>query len=381
EWDGWPSGNFKRHFTMDEVNEMGNLAIHWAHIVQGGFRKGDKFAAKRKEGKKSTRKCCGIINCDNEDCGITLRPTTKPHTLHQQLQKRCTCGARLFHAKCDVVSTLQTWAGGIYYKNGGYHMHQRPPRILHLLPDQKKRFEKTLIVGAPGVEGPGESVADISDVFLNADRVGKERLKLKRGADTGGDSFIRAFAKFDSEHPGLVILSTIGKVTVISVQTRFMRSQLVKEDVLDGPINGMVSDAAHGWWKERTSLLVVSSTYCRDLFCWVPGVLSFTNGASAEHYMYHFLAVIKSIVDEAEDRKLEIGDYLFAGVRNGSFIANEAERLGFINAFVEFWSGRADDNRSRDELYHAATNLLRGCQEHFRAGVTRVSRISGAVPP
>ena len=53
-----------------------------------------------------------------------------------------------------------------------------------------------LIVGIPGINGPGESVADISDTFLNAGRVGKERLKLKHGSDAGGgDSFIAALLK------------------------------------------------------------------------------------------------------------------------------------------------------------------------------------------
>jgi hypothetical protein len=93
-----------------------------------------------------------------------------------------------------------------------------------------------------------------------------------------------------------------------------MRNQMVKERLLEGPINGLVSNAAHGWWKERTSLLVVSSTYCPDLLCWVPGVFSYTNGASAEHFKYHFLGVIQSIAREAELKKHPITDGLFSGV-------------------------------------------------------------------
>jgi hypothetical protein len=59
---------------------------------------------------------------------------------------------------------------------------------------------------------------------------------------------------------------------------------------------------------------------------------------------------------------------------------SEAERLGFILAFVEFWNLRAD-SRTDEELSATAGRLLRGCEEHFRAGVTRVARINGAVPP
>ena len=60
---------------------------------------------------------------------------------------------------------------------------------------------------------------------------------------------------------------------------------------------------------------------------------------------------------------------------------SEAERAGFTSAFVEFWTLRSDNVRSPEELSAAAGKLLRGCQEHFRAAITRVSRINGAVPP
>jgi len=59
---------------------------------------------------------------------------------------------------------------------------------------------------------------------------------------------------------------------------------------------------------------------------------------------------------------------------------SEAERNGFIEAFVTFWSNRGDDTRSKADLREDASCLLRGCQEHFRAGVTRLSRISGVIP-
>ena len=100
----------------------------------------------------------------------------------------------------------------------------------------------------------------------------------------------------------------------MSVQLEFMHTLLLKDDALEGPLNGMVNDAAHGWWREQNSLLMVTSTYCLELCCWVPGVLSFTNGASAEHFACHFLAVFQGIARVAESRKLEVMDELFAGV-------------------------------------------------------------------
>ena len=43
---------------------------------------------------------------------------------------------------------------------------------------------------------------------------------------------------------------------------------------------------------------------------------------------------------------------------------SEAERLGFISAFIEFWTLRSD-GRPHEELLDAAGHLLCGCEEHF----------------
>ncbi|KIJ91296.1 hypothetical protein K443DRAFT_14520 [Laccaria amethystina LaAM-08-1] len=76
--------------------------------------------------------------------------------------------------------------------------HDRPTHTLHLLPEERHRFDAIvsahpgigplrLIVGVPGINGPGESVADISDVLLNADCVSKEKQKIKKTKTQGGD--------------------------------------------------------------------------------------------------------------------------------------------------------------------------------------------------
>ena len=60
---------------------------------------------------------------------------------------------------------------------------------------------------------------------------------------------------------------------------------------------------------------------------------------------------------------------------------SEAERLAFILGFTEFWMTRHDNTRSMKELHDAAGILLRGCREHYRAGVTQISKISAVIPP
>ena len=230
----------------------------------------------------------------------------------------------LSHSSCPVHSVLWTWKEGIHCKNGSFHNHDRLSHLLHLLPNEQAQFKDLisshptigplgLIVGVPGVTGPGKSVADISDVLLNADRVRKEKQKVKKGEPQGGDSFVAVFAKFSAERPGFVIYSQIGVVTVITLQTSFMALQLVKDN-LDESLNGLVSDAAHGWWRQRTSLLVITSAYSPQLLAWAPGVFLYTNGASAEHYKYHFLVLFQSIAHEAQRQGIKVVDKMFAGV-------------------------------------------------------------------
>jgi hypothetical protein len=328
KWDGWPDGIFEQEYTFEEVSDLDNLHIHWATRTNG-HRGGNDFSESWMKGKRRHKECLGIIECDNPDCIIAVQPQTSKQGIDRQIHERCKCGAVLFHQSCDVKLTIWTYSMGVRIVNDGFHQHRKPGHILHISRDEQVRFQALvnahptvgplgLIVGVPGVSGPGDSVADISDVFLNAGRVGKERLKIKKGSQISGDAFIASFSKFSADHPGFVIFSQLDTVTVVSVQSVLMRREMVKERLLNGPINGLVNDAAHGWWKERNSLLMVSSTYCPDLLCWVPGVLSYTNGASAEHFKYHFLAVLQSIVHEADSRKFPVTDTLFAGVRSGS---------------------------------------------------------------
>lgn len=60
---------------------------------------------------------------------------------------------------------------------------------------------------------------------------------------------------------------------------------------------------------------------------------------------------------------------------------SEAQRVGFIEAYVKFWTTGRYSSQTPDQLRTEAAKLLRGCREHFRANVTRISRINAVVPP
>ena len=59
---------------------------------------------------------------------------------------------------------------------------------------------------------------------------------------------------------------------------------------------------------------MITSVYSPELACWIPALMSFTNGASADHFKWHFIALFESIAKEAEWQKMTICNELFAGV-------------------------------------------------------------------
>ncbi|KAF9547038.1 hypothetical protein CPC08DRAFT_648858 [Agrocybe pediades] len=306
DWNSWPDGFLELDLTYEEYRETKELETHWANISTGGDRRGQYHADEWQKGKRLTRTCLGIISCENSECRIVIRPHIKPAYLHHQLSKTCKCGHDLVHTQCGIRSY-------IYQRADGQAEFKR------LVTSYPNSGPLQLLTGVPTLTRPGQSAADIAKPFTNAHRIGKGRLKIKKEANLGSDGLIAAFAAFNKEYPSFVRSSSIGEITVISVQTSFMQSQLLKDYALDGQLNGLVSDAAHGWWKQHTSLLIVSSVYCPFCHMWVPGMLTYSNGASAQHFECHFLVLFESIAEEASDREMEVTNDLFVGVADAIF--------------------------------------------------------------
>lgn len=205
----------------------------------------------------------------------------------------------------------------------GYHNHPRPTHILHLSASEKNTFRDLvernpkagpleLLVGVRTLKGPGESAKDISTVLLNKDRIAHELKSVRQTSRAGasGDTLnLAEFSQFCANNPGFIIHSIIRDVVVISMQQPLMLAELVKESRrTDEPVNGIVSDAAHGFWRERNCLLIISSAYSSRLRCWIPGIMSYTNGASSDHYRHHFLALFQSIAQERRSRGWDTGN-------------------------------------------------------------------------
>ncbi|KAG2133699.1 hypothetical protein DEU56DRAFT_888775 [Suillus clintonianus] len=383
-WDPWPDGDFERLFTWVEVTRTANLSEHWACQPGGGDKRGSESALTWPQGKKTRRVCLGVITCDEPTCEVVTRPRTRRAGIMAQLSVPCLCGGQLTHNDCGVTSVLHSFKEGVYYIHKGVHNHPKQTHVLHLTRDERTRFEQivfenpttgpaALVAGRHSLSGTRESVATISTVLLNQDRV-KAELQALRGKSTR--NFVDDFAEFQRNHPGYVLYSQFEVVTVVVVQTQFMVSQLVTDFIEAEAVNGIVSDAAHGFWHSPKDLLIISSTYSPLLACWVPGLMTYANGGSAEHYRLHFLILFNSMADECEKYGHEVNDELFGNVVDFS----EAERVGFTQAFITFWTNR-EDSRSLAELEDAAGALLKGCQQHYRSQVTRVKKISGVIDP
>ncbi|EPQ59388.1 hypothetical protein GLOTRDRAFT_70775 [Gloeophyllum trabeum ATCC 11539] len=389
-WDGWPDGDFEHHFSWEELKQTNNLMVHWSCHAAGAndHHKRSDCAKNWEDGALLIRYCRGMIRCDHTECQIIIRPQTRRLKIQEQCQHPCRCGGKLTWFECNVVSKIWTYDGGKYFQNIGKHDHARLTHKLHLLPNERAEFEAivrtnpkagplALLVGAPGIEGPGRSVADITSVLANKDRISKERQHITSGPGGGSaETFLQDFATLEEEYPNFILYSQIGAVTVIVMQSPFMRSQLIKEFIQTEAINGLVTDAAHGFWRNKNALLMVSSVFTKDLLCWIPVLFTYSNGASAKHYESHFFALYESIGQEAEERGILVVDELFLDVVDFS----EAQRQGKTQAFIRFWQLRQDNTRSEDELREAASAIVKGCREHFQRGVTRLTRISAVIP-
>lgn len=209
------------------------------------------------------------------------------------------------------------------FMHSGEHTHSRPHRQIHLATPNYVRFASlvqshpnvppsALLVGAPTLMGSDGSVMKISPVLANKDRVKKERQKILNEGSYRNS--LEGLTDLCRDHPEWIIQEQLIPVTVISMQTPLMRRQLIKDYIPGQPVNGMVSDAAHKFWRKPNDLLIITSSYALSLRRWIPAVLSYSDGASAAHYKLHFSALFKGMALQASQTGVQLEDHMFAGV-------------------------------------------------------------------
>ncbi|KAK0234340.1 hypothetical protein IW262DRAFT_1452899 [Armillaria fumosa] len=373
-WNGWPSGLFTMDISVKDFKQTKKLQVNWAMRGNGGDPDSSETASTIHHGKISNRQCLGVIRCENPDCKVVCHPGTTAGGRNKQLKQTCRCGSELKYFDCASRSYLIQWSGGYRYMNGQPHNHSRLSYVLHMMHSEEIEFQAliemhpnlgpaALMLGPRRLEGYGKGAADISEATRHPDHVKYERRIVKsRTMAESGHWFLSQFSEWQRKHPGIVrTYQNTGEVTVISIQTTWMRDMLVPDiqvplSQLDDALNGLLSDAAHGYWSVSSYLLIVTSVFLDVLSFWVPGLFTISNGLTAEHYCYHFKGMLESISEVTEAKKISIYDEMFAGV-------------------VDF------NSQTRAELMEAAKKLLKGCQQYFCNAATRVKRLGGVVPP
>ncbi|KAE9400087.1 hypothetical protein BT96DRAFT_993402 [Gymnopus androsaceus JB14] len=181
----------------------------------------------------------------------------------------------------------------------------------------------------------------------------------------------------DSLHFGAAYLLRVIMPSLYQLQTEWMRSQFLDDRSFDRPLNGLLSDAAHKYWESPDGKLIVTSIFNKLMLKWVPVLFIYSDGTTVDHYEYHFLILIKSIVREAQEKKIDITDEIFAMVVDFSI----PQCQGLPKAFMQFFLAQVDDIWTADELNAAVSGLLKGCEYYYQKAVTCLSHISSVIPP
>ena len=318
-WNGYPQGKFVVSLSWREFRSLNDLKVDWAYnscgVKQG--KRGSLDAADPSLGKRSTRSCLGVLQCDNRDCQLLIRPKSKGTQRREQEGELCECNEqdgetgnlltdyRLVLFPCPNVTTIVKWKDGVVYQNGVSHNHQPFEHKKRLSPREHQQTEE-LIKANPtatpaalrsGNTVTGESLLNICPGQFNTEDVVRNEVKKIRGPkSSSADDFVAQFAAFQQEYPDFVIAATfLNGITVISCQTDWMAEQLARANTQVKGFSGTVTDAAHGWFAVSTSLLITTSVFSPTMQRWIPGVYSFSNGGTAIHYEYHFMAVMRSV--------------------------------------------------------------------------------------
>ncbi|ESK81193.1 hypothetical protein Moror_2275 [Moniliophthora roreri MCA 2997] len=276
---------------------------------------------------------------------------------------------------CSNVSTIVKYQGGVWYWNSTKHTHDIFVSRKRLAPQQQMCLE-ALLKANPTAKAAalqsrntvsGESLLDISNCFVN-ENVARNVVQNAQGPSLpSSNDFVSQFCVFQQNHPNFIIAEhMLNGIAVITCRTQWMAEWLIMVSKNPKELNGSVLDAAHGWFRVPASLLITTSIFSKSMQHWVPGIYSYSNGATAIHYEYHFLAMMRSMQVTKAQMGQVVVDRDFANTVDFS----EAQRLGFIEAFIRFWKEDKDDRHSNEELRTAAVVLLQGCAQHFRNQVT-----------
>ncbi|KAJ7200632.1 hypothetical protein GGX14DRAFT_314236, partial [Mycena pura] len=350
-WDGWPDGAFEWSLDRDELKETNHLPVHWVSSKLPGGRHGSVHAITPSSGKLTRYKCLGTLQCRSSVCSVHLQipPSQDLVDMRQQLQVSCLCGAPLHYVPCSCLFLIASICG----------LH---PRTGHSGLGKRKRAHWPASDDVNAARPLSKAIRKSKDTASMSIRERRLRSTPKKQRLVP----LRPTLHGEDESDDMVLASRHLSQHLRSPRARSQDSQK----------SGQLSLHNGTHYHERRELLFLSSTFePRFLKCWVPVLMSYSNGA--EHYRIHFLHLFRGLARQCDYINCAVDDELFANVVDFS----DAQRNGFILAFVDFWTRCAPNERTEQQLRADGAALLKGCKQHFENQITRVSKISRVVAP
>ncbi|EGG12287.1 uncharacterized protein MELLADRAFT_89213 [Melampsora larici-populina 98AG31] len=335
---------------------------------------------------KTTRyKCLGVLKCTNESCKYRGSPPTgrtKISKLVQQ-QKPCKvprCPGIVIHVACKdtfcrLDECVETQWGLL--RHIGTHDHPWPVRtkadkiskeeFATVVKNNSKSKPMQLKTGqALAGKKPIKSVSTIHVAYRNRSRIASERRSVLKDAgiisDKKGkgvqDEFVIDMLSWAKRGLDIIYITMTPANAHISFQTKWMKERLLTIDD-DGRAysGGLLTDVTYKLF--ATGYLCSTTMYDNDLCRWIPVLFTWLSGLSEAHYHAHFLQLMKMVKDAPITPPQR--DSLIRTVVDFS----AAQKNGFIQAYMDVF-----EEYDRDR----ALSRLNGCQEHYRASVTRLKR-------
>jgi len=159
--------------------------------------------------------------------------------------------------------------------------------------------------------------------------------------------------------------------------------------------HGMVTDAAHKFF--HVGKLLETCCYNEALHRWQPILISWTGKQNKETYASHFFTLFTTIARQLQVTNTDVQLSTFQSIIANVVDFSDAQRAGFQLAYQKFLTSTEYGTRlqirewqlssstyqlsSADEHYSVALGLLKGCLQHWRKSVTRISQNHHVVPP
>ena len=276
-----------------------------------------------------------------------------------------------------------------------------------------------------GLSVPGQSVAQIAPQFNNLGVIGHYRWKTITNAphlilsSAGSDKFICDYIQFLQQCPEFVQQFRLDEeVQILKVQTPFMRELFIQLPHLKGSDNltstdeledslkstdgglpsifqhGMITDAAHKFF--HNGKLLHTCSYFEALHRWQPVLVSWMGLQNSETYTSHFQCLFTIIASQIWRTNPDIRLSTFHSIISNVVDFSDAQRAGFETAYVRFITSTDHGHRllmrewefdhhyqfpSFEQHHAVARGLLKGCQQHWRRSVQRISNNHTVIPP